>query len=195
MDPIRRLYRKTKYLLTAFRFRIKGYQVGKYFMTGKSVRIQRAGFRAGDCCYIGGYSYLGPHVKLGHFCMVSDHVNIIGDDHVFDRPGVPVILGGVPKKSPETVLEDDVWIGHGSTIMRGCRLGEGCIVAANSVVTKDVKPFSIVAGVPARPIKMRFSNEDAERHSEFLQQYRDGELILQHDRRPDFIPVVAGDSV
>ena len=56
-----------------------------------------------------------------------------------------------------TIIDNDVWIGDGVVIMPGCRIGQGAIIGANSVVTKDVAPYTICAGAPARVVKMRFT--------------------------------------
>lgn len=57
------------------------------------------------------------------------------------------------------VIGDDVWIGYGATILSGVTLGKGCVVGARALVCKDVPPYAVVAGVPARIIKYRFSEE------------------------------------
>lgn len=62
-------------------------------------------------------------------------------------------------RKPKTIIGNDVWIGHGVTITAGVNVGDGAIVAAGAVVTKDVPPFSIVAGVPAQVIKFRFTED------------------------------------
>jgi virginiamycin A acetyltransferase len=64
---------------------------------------------------------------------------------------------------PDTVLEHDVWLGYGVTVMAGVRIGSGAIVAARSVVSSDVPPYAIVAGNPARVVRMRFTDEQIER--------------------------------
>lgn len=61
-----------------------------------------------------------------------------------------------------TIIGDDVWIGHGSIIMSGVNIGSGCIIAAGSVVTKDLEPYYIYAGVPAKKIKKRFETIEEE---------------------------------
>jgi len=68
------------------------------------------------------------------------------------------------------VIEDDVWIGHGSIILTPARIGRGAVVAAGSVVTKDVPSYAIVAGVPARVIKMRFTPEEIVKHEYLLKE-------------------------
>ena len=61
-----------------------------------------------------------------------------------------------------------MWIGARVTVMQGVQIGRGSIIAANSVVTRDVQPYSIIAGVPAKMIKARFNESDAELHDRFL---------------------------
>lgn len=161
-----------KYNYIRFKYLLKGYQIGKKFILGKEVNINKNGFIAGDNIYIGQYSYIGPYTEIGNFCMLSDYINIIGEDHVFDKVGIPIILSGVPKSERKTIIQDDVWIGHGVTIMRGVKIGEGSIIAANSVVTKNIIPYSINAGIPSKQIKMRFDSESIKVHRKILEDYR-----------------------
>lgn len=63
----------------------------------------------------------------------------------------------------DTVIGNDVWIGHRATIMPGVKVGDGAIIASNATVTKDVEPYAIVGGNPARLIRKRFSDEQIER--------------------------------
>jgi len=116
----------------------------------------------------GAYSYLGrncwicPRVRIGRYVMFASEVVVLGGDHRFDLIGVPMMFSGRPE-IPETVIEDDVWIGYRAVIMAGVRIGRGSIVAAQAVVTKDVEPYSIVGGAPARPIGRRFGSDEAMR--------------------------------
>jgi acetyltransferase-like isoleucine patch superfamily enzyme len=110
----------------------------------------------------GAYSYVGrrcwicPRVIIGRYVMFASEVVVLGGDHRFDLVGVPMMFAGRPE-IPETVIEDDVWVGYRAVIMAGVRVGRGSIVAAQSVVTKDVEPYSIVGGAPARVIGTRFA--------------------------------------
>lgn len=104
---------------------------------------------------------------MGKYVMIGPSLLITGDDHRFDIVGEAVIFSGRPEQR-DLVIEDDVWIGARTTILKGVCIGRGAVVAAGAVVTKDVDPYSIVGGVPARLIGRRFDGEDAKRHDEFL---------------------------
>ncbi len=185
-------YRSLKYLYSfVVHKKLLSYNIGRYVMVNRGVTIARSGFKAGDCVHLGRNTYIGPNVELGNFCLISDNVNFIGLDHIFDKAGIPTILAGRPEgygKYPATVAGDDVWIGHGTVIMRGTRLGEGSVIGANSVVTKDVEPYTVVAGVPARKIRDRFAAAQRLKHANFLKKYREGGIILLHDRKFIFKP-------
>ena len=93
--------------------------------------------------------------------MLGPSVKIIGNDHVFNIPGTPVIFSGRPDFK-ETCIGRDVWVGANAIVLSGTKIGDGAIVAAGSIVTKDVKAFTIVAGVPAKLIKNRFNSTEEE---------------------------------
>ena len=92
-------------------------------------------------------------IRIGNDVRIASHVMIIGADHRFDDPEKPIAKQGVVRRS--VVIEDDVWIAGRVNIIAGVTIGRGSVVAAGAVVTKDVPPYSVVAGVPARVIKMR----------------------------------------
>ena len=105
--------------------------------------------------------------------MLAAHVAVLGDDHVWTEPGIPMHFAGRPAQSA-TVIEDDVWIGYRAIVKRGVTVGRGAIVAAQAVVTSDVAPYTVVAGVPARAIGNRFPTaEDRRVHDQML----DGPLV------------------
>lgn len=117
------------------------------------------------------FEFLGDKLIIGKFCAIASAVTFImnGANHkmkafttypfgIFGHgweAGMPQ-LADLPYKG-DTVIENDVWIGYKATIMPGVRVGNGAIVAAHSVITKDVPPYSIVGGNPARVIRSRFS--------------------------------------
>lgn len=92
-------------------------------------------------------------IKIGSDCMIAPRVYILDVDHKYETRDYPVSEQGY-NASPVNI-EDDVWIGAYSVILRGVRIGRGAIVSAHSVCTRDVPDFAVVGGVPARLIKMR----------------------------------------
>ena len=92
-------------------------------------------------------------VTLGNDVMLGPNVVINDSNHQFIDRDTPITKQGHTAK--EIVIEDDVWIASNSVILKGVHIGKGAVVAAGSVVTKDVPPYAVVAGVPARRIKNR----------------------------------------
>lgn len=128
-----------------------------------------------DLVSVGNFSYGDIYVlsaksvnklKIGHFCSIADNVKfILNSDHptnyVSTYPFKKMILNKGPEaiSKGDIIIEDDVWIGSSSIIMSGVKIGQGAIVAAGAVVTKDVPPYAIVGGVPAKIIKYRFDEK------------------------------------
>jgi acetyltransferase-like isoleucine patch superfamily enzyme len=92
-------------------------------------------------------------LEIGTDVRIGSHCQILSSSHLFDDPNRTIREQGV--EPTKTVIEDDVWIGSGCTVVGGVTVGRGSILAAGAVVTKDVEPGTIVAGVPARAIGMR----------------------------------------
>jgi chloramphenicol O-acetyltransferase type B len=115
----------------------------------------------GEHIYIGHNCYIGSDVVFNNKIMIASNVSFVGVDHVFDHTHLPIIDSGRPHNTSATILSDDTWIGYGAIILEGVIIGQGAIVAAGSVVTKDVEPYYIVGGNPARVIRKRkLNNED-----------------------------------
>ncbi len=127
--------------------------------------------------------FIGNNVTIGE-CnnFINSRANVIIGDYVMFGPNVTVITGGhrtdilgrkmstvtnsekLPENDQDIVFEGDNWIGANSTILRGTRIGMGSIIAAGAVVTKNVEPYAIYGGVPAKLIKYRFSEEKLKEH-------------------------------
>jgi acetyltransferase-like isoleucine patch superfamily enzyme len=152
-----------------FHTKYRGVTVGKGFHTGKQVTIHGPGVVVGDYVYVGPHSEIAPQVEIGNYTSLSSYVAFVGEDHCYDKPGIPIVYSGRPE-SGKTIIGHDVLIGHAATIFRGVRIGNGAIVGAGAVVTKDVPPYAIVAGVPATIIKYRFDEEGRRVHESMLQQ-------------------------
>ena len=110
---------------------------------------------AGPYVYIGRDCDIAPQVTIGRYTMLASGVGIVGADHVWDVPGSPMQFSGRPDQ-PKTHIGADVWIGHRAIVMRGVTIGDGSVIAAGAVVTKDVPPLQVWAGVPARKLRDRF---------------------------------------
>lgn len=111
-------------------------------------------------------------IKIGNHVIFGPGVTIITGDHPTDIVGkfiMDIQDSEKTSKYDETVIiEDDVWVGCNVTILKGVHIGKGAVIAAGSVVTKDVDEFGIYAGVPARKIKDRFTKEELRIHRECL---------------------------
>lgn len=120
--------------------------------------------------YVGPDCLLGPKVTLEKYVMLGPRVMIVGADHRIDLPGTPAIFAGRPTLE-ETVVEADAWLGAACIVMAGVRIGRGSVIAAGSVVTKDVPPYEIHGGIPAKLIRQRFDDPtDRERHDRMLEE-------------------------
>lgn len=117
------------------------------------------GMKVGDNSSIGPYSYIGcsGYIEIGNNVMMSPRVSLYSENHLFDDLEMPMIEQGVDRSFVK--IEDDCWIAANAVILAGVTVGKGSVVAAGSIVTKDVPPFTVVAGNPARVIKTRKQNE------------------------------------
>ena len=115
--------------------------------------LPKAGIKVGKNSLIGEYSVIRGQggVEIGDRVYTSPFTQIIAVNHVFADPDKPFVEQGITAQG--IVIEDDVWLGASAIITDGVRIGRGAVVAAGAVVTKDVAAHTVVAGVPARPIK------------------------------------------
>lgn len=128
--------------------------------------------------HIGSNSLLGEYtvirgqggVTIGDRVYTSPSVQIIAVNHVFDSPDRSFVDQGITARG--IVIEDDVWIGSGAVICDGVHVGKGAVVAAGAVVTKDVAPNTLVAGVPARPIRQIDGRQTADDEQVYFPQLR-----------------------
>ena len=131
--------------------RAAGMRIGKNvaILTGATI-IRPERIRIGNGCMIGFDSFLGGEagITIGDNVNISSQCVFLGGIHDPDDPHFGAIL-------KPTVIEDYAWLATRATVVAGVRIGRGAIVATGAVVTKDVPPYAIVAGVPAKKIKER----------------------------------------
>ena len=139
---------------------------------------------------IGKYSYVNPHSTLenctvGNYCSISAGVNICPGEHdLYAISTHPLFARDeIPKRAP-VVIGHDVLISLNAVILKGVHIGNGAVIGAGAVVTKDIEPYEIVGGVPAKHIGWRFDPETRER----IEQSR------WWEKEPNEIKVIAKDK-
>ena len=147
---------------------------GPYTAVGARTKLVETDF--------GAYSYIVEdgdviYASIGKFCSIARMVRINpgnhptwrASQHHFMYRAASYGLGADEaevfawRRSQAVTVGHDVWIGHGATVMAGVRIGTGAVVGAGAVVTRDVAPYTVVGGIPAKPIRRRFPPEIAER--------------------------------
>jgi len=161
---LRRLY--IGYLRHKYHF----FAVGEGFKWGKNWRVRKGVLTIGDFVFIGPDAHIIYPTVIGDLTLLAPGVHIVGDDHGFTRVGEPMRLASpeIDSKNLVTIIEAEVWIGQRATLKHGIKVGRGSIIATGSIVTKDVPRYAIVAGNPAKIIRMRFNPEEIERHEKEL---------------------------
>lgn len=137
------------------------------FLATTGIKHVSKDFRAGAFSYVGPHSIIYPNTSIGNYTLIANDVLIIGGDHNIRKAGTPLPFAG-RESNKSTKIGDDVWIGARSIIMCGITIGNGAIVAAGSVVTKNIPPYEIWAGIPAKKIGTRFSEEEQIIHEKML---------------------------
>ncbi len=126
--------------------------------------LERGYIEIDECTYIGPYTCLagpGP-IKIGKSCLIGSHSGIYGNNHNFADPKQKIVDQGITCKG--ITIEDDCWLGTGVKVLDGVTIGQGSVIGAGAVVTKDIPPYSVAVGVPAKVISQR--NELVSQHHE-----------------------------
>lgn len=174
---------------------LKGCRLGPYAAVGERVILREV--------VVGDFSYFERHAEaiyatIGKFCSIAANTRINALEHPMERvtthkvsyrPNEYFRYLGVDqgfrdrRRARPVTIGNDVWIGHGAVVLPGVTIGDGAVVGANAVVTKDVAPYSVVAGAPARVLRPRFSDEIARRLAAL--RWWDWPLDRLHQAIPD----------
>ncbi len=155
--PIRFVVRYFRYLRLFFQSNGR-LAVGKNVVFGGGCYILAPEMaRFGNNVAVGLNFHVEQNIMVGDDVLISSNVAVIGNDHPFDDPK-HTIFSAPRAGSCAVVLEGDNLIGFGVTIIGGVKIGKGCVVGARSVVTRDLPPNTICFGIPARPVRQRFTS-------------------------------------
>lgn len=147
-------------------FRIFTFRNGVYGKIGRKNRFKK-GVYVHEIASIGSNNYFGPYAFIsnaiiGNYCSIASHAKIGQSSHdisfitTYSRISVP--LTGVEIFNIPTKIGNDVWIGTNAVIMQGVSIGNGAVIGASAVVTKDIPEFAVAVGVPAKILKYRFDD-------------------------------------
>lgn len=141
----------------------------------------------GNNVYIGKYCTLQADMEIGNNIDIANNVGLIGKyDHDYSKVGVSIKdapwIGDASYdfkgKDKKIIIDDDVWIGFGSVVFTGVHIHRGAIVAAGSIVTKDVPSYAIVGGNPARVLGQRFTEKEIKAHEDILYSGKGEEMRI-----------------
>ncbi len=122
---------------------------------GTALRCHEGILVVGDKVVFGGRTTVNAylHVEIGDECLFGDMVHVTDFDHRYEDPSVPIRKQGIVKTPVR--IGRDCWVGEKATILRGSRLGDGCVVGAQTVVKGDYPGGSVIVGAPGRVVKRR----------------------------------------
>jgi acetyltransferase-like isoleucine patch superfamily enzyme len=144
-SPLWRIYKR---ILKSLAKILPGYQIRRGLLRAASYKIGKEVYIGEDLIIIDELEEIG-YLQIGNRVAIAERVTLV----ISSRPNFSRIAPYVPNDHGPIIIEDDAWLGTGSIIMPNVKIGQGAVVGANSLVTKDVPPFTIVVGTPAKPLK------------------------------------------
>lgn len=143
---------------------------GMFARCGKNVNVEHGAIiGAGKQISIGDNSGIGVNcvvtkAQIGNDVMMGYDVLFVGGNHEFARTDIPMYLQG-QRNEPPIIIGNDVWIGHRVILLPGVQVGNGVIIGAGAVVTRDVPDYAIVGSVPAKVLKLRNQTSSGDNHA------------------------------
>lgn len=134
-----------------------------YLDHGVDIKANQDGhISLGTGSYVGPYSCLSAlgNLAIGKNCLIASHTSIYAHNHTFSDPRRNIKDQGFTYRG--IVIEDDCWLGSGVRVLDGVRIGQGSVIGAGAVVTKNIPPYSVAVGVPAKVVSRRSDPEDGE---------------------------------
>ncbi|MGW5891923.1 CatB-related O-acetyltransferase [Priestia megaterium] len=177
-------------------FRIMTFKKGVYGSIGKKNKFTTGVF-VEEAASIGKYNYFGPysminHAIIGNYCSIGPGVKMGQGKHsisyVTTYQSISSSLIGHSLNEEPTQIGNDVWCGANVVIMQGVKIGDGAVIGANAVVTKDIPEYAIAVGIPARVISYRFNEEDVKKIKESQWFYKDIDKAKDSIRQLEFNP-------
>lgn len=149
---------------------LSAWDAGSKIIIRERVRIDRGScFQSlGGRIEIDEMTYVGPYVcisgpgniKIGKNCLLAAQVGIFASNHIFDDVNLPINQQGATYKG--ITIEDDCWLGAGVKVLDGVTIGRGSVIGAGAVVTKDIPPYSVAVGIPAKVVASRATAKELE---------------------------------
>lgn len=145
---------------------------------GVDFKTHRCGeIEIGENSYIGPYTCLsGDYIKVGRNCMIASHSGLYANNHNFADPTLPICKQGNTYKG--ITIEEDCWLGSGVKVLDGVTIGRGSVIGAGAVVTKDIPPYSIAVGVPAKVVSQR-SGAANQAQDASAERMKDNSVLLE----------------
>jgi len=178
---MKEILRKLYYLFSFMRFK----KVGKNIILSKGgtfIRPEEIVF--GNNIFISRNFHISArNLIFGNNIMIGPNLVIECDDHIYNKVGVAMFQTQKERKGSFIKLEDDIWIGAGVTILKNVIIGEGAVIGAGSIVTKDIPPYTICAGIPCKALKPRFNEQELEKHLYIVKSSKKSSEIIDLLRR------------
>jgi len=157
---------------------LKGVKLGDNVLIGRNAWLDISKNTKGGQIIIGDGTQAGrnlvvsacKNISIGKNCLLSYNVSMMDHDHNVLDPNIPPLKGGITE-GREIVIEDECFIGAHSFILKGVHLGRHCVVGANSVVTKSFSAHSVIAGSPARLVRILKQKENYEERTEYFRNH------------------------